>query len=50
VSVDIKDSGKAFTLALKAKNASRFGTYIADRLEDLYRDFQMSETVNKSGD
>ena len=48
--VDITDNGKAFTLALKAKNASRFGSYITDRLEELYREFQQSETVNKSGD
>jgi ParB family chromosome partitioning protein len=50
VSVDIKDTGKAFTLALKARNASRFGAYIADNLEELYRAFKESETVVKTGD
>lgn len=50
VSVDIKDTGKAFTLALRAKNASRFGAYIADNLEELYRAFKESETVAKTGD
>ncbi len=50
VSVNIKDTGKAFTLALKAKNASRFGAYIADNLEGLYRAFQESETVTKTGE
>ena len=50
VSVDIKDTGKAFTLALKAKNASRFGAYIADNLEELYRAFRESETSTKTGD
>lgn len=50
VTVDIRDTGKAFTLALKAKNASRFGAYIADNLEELYRSFKESETVTKTGD
>ena len=50
VSVDIKDTGKAFTLALKAKNASRFGAYIADNLDELYRAFQESQTSTKTGD
>ncbi len=50
VSVDIRDTGKAFTLALKAKNASRFGSYIADNLEELYRAFKESETSKKTGD
>ena len=48
--VDMKDSGKAFTLALKARNASRFGAYLADNLEELYRAFKESETVRKTGD
>jgi ParB family transcriptional regulator, chromosome partitioning protein len=37
-------------LALRAKNASRFGAYIADNLEELYRAFKESETVAKTGD
>jgi ParB family transcriptional regulator, chromosome partitioning protein len=50
VKVEIKDSGKAFTLALKAKNASRFGAYIADNLDELYRAFQGSQASIKTGD
>tara|TARA_Y100000815_G_scaffold274728_1_gene309795 strand:- start:79 stop:1074 length:996 start_codon:yes stop_codon:yes gene_type:complete len=40
VKVYTKDSGKAFTLALKSKDASRFGAYLSSRLERLYQDFQ----------
>ncbi|MEP7457529.1 plasmid partitioning protein RepB [Phyllobacterium sp. SB3] len=47
---NITNSGKAFTLALKAKDASRFGAYLADNLEELYRAFKESETVAKTGD
>ncbi|MEK1888373.1 MAG: plasmid partitioning protein RepB [Phyllobacterium sp.] len=47
---NITDSGKAFTLALKAKNASRFGAYIEGRLEELYRAFQEAESANKYTD
>jgi ParB family chromosome partitioning protein len=50
ISVDIKDTGKLFTLSLRAKNASRFGEYIADNLEELYRVFKESETSRKTGD
>ncbi len=50
IKVDMTSSGKAFTLALKAKNASRFGAYLADNLEELYRAFKESETVVKTGD
>ncbi|EJN00447.1 plasmid partitioning protein RepB [Phyllobacterium sp. YR531] len=50
IKVDMTNSGKAFTLALKAKNASRFGAYLADNLEELYRAFKESETVTKTGD
>ncbi|UES41939.1 plasmid partitioning protein RepB [Roseibium aggregatum] len=40
VKVSTKDSGKAFTLALKSKDASRFGAYLSNRLEHLYLEFQ----------
>ncbi|QND54579.1 plasmid partitioning protein RepB (plasmid) [Phyllobacterium sp. 628] len=50
LSAEMKDTGKSFTLALKAKNASRFGAYIADNLDELYRAFGESETVRKTGD
>lgn len=40
VKVSTKDSGKAFTLALKSKDASRFGAYLSNRLERLYQEFQ----------
>ncbi|WP_295807591.1 plasmid partitioning protein RepB [uncultured Nitratireductor sp.] len=40
VKVSTKDNGKAFTLALKSKDASQFGAYLSNRLERLYQDFQ----------
>lgn len=43
VKVATKDGGTAFTLALKAKDASRFGAYISQNLEQLYEEFQRTE-------
>lgn len=43
VSVTTKDTGKAFTVALKAKDASRFGAYLSENLEQLYRAFRELE-------
>ena len=40
VNANITDTGRAFTLALKARNASRFGAYITENLEELYRGLQ----------
>jgi ParB family chromosome partitioning protein len=40
VKVSTRDSGKAFTLAVKAKDASQFGAYLSKRLERLYQEFQ----------
>ncbi|MCO6188401.1 plasmid partitioning protein RepB [Rhizobium sp. L1K21] len=40
VKVSTKDSGRAFTLALKSKDASRFGAYLSNQLERLYQEFQ----------
>lgn len=44
VSASASQSGKSFTLALKSKDAARFGTYLSDRLERLYEEFQQSDT------
>jgi ParB family chromosome partitioning protein len=43
VGVTTKDTGKAFTLALRAKDASRFGAYLSENLEQLYRAFRELE-------
>ncbi|WP_353646267.1 plasmid partitioning protein RepB [Mesorhizobium sp. WSM2239] len=43
VRVTTKDTGNAFTLALKAKDASRFGAYLSENLEQLYRAFSELE-------
>jgi len=39
VSAQITNSGKAFSLSMKAKNASRFGNYLSSRLDGLYAEF-----------
>ena len=49
VLVSTKDAGRAFTLSLKSKDASRFGAFLSERLEDLYEDFQRNET-QRTGD
>ena len=49
VVVSTKDAGRAFTLSLKSKDASRFGAFLSERLEDLYEDFQRTET-QRTGD
>ncbi|RWC92779.1 MAG: plasmid partitioning protein RepB, partial [Mesorhizobium sp.] len=49
VSVTTKDTGKAFTLAVKAKDASRFGAYLSENLEQLYRAFRDLE-AKQTGD
>jgi ParB family chromosome partitioning protein len=49
VAVSTKDAGKAFTLSLKSKDASRFGAFLSDQLEDLYQEFQRTET-QQTGD
>ncbi len=43
VGVTTKDTGKAFTLAVRAKDASRFGAYLSENLEQLYRAFRELE-------
>ncbi|AYD05103.1 plasmid partitioning protein RepB [Neorhizobium sp. NCHU2750] len=39
VSAEITNSGKTFSLSMKAKNASRFGDYLSSRLNGLYAEF-----------
>lgn len=46
VSAQISNNGKAFTLAMKAKNAARFGKYLSDNLDRLYAEF-MDEMTNE---
>ncbi|RUZ33109.1 plasmid partitioning protein RepB [Mesorhizobium sp. M7A.F.Ca.CA.001.04.1.1] len=50
VRAKITDTGKVFTLALKAKEASPFGAFITDRLDELFEAFRQSETAKKTGD
>ncbi|MER9655762.1 plasmid partitioning protein RepB [Mesorhizobium sp. M0152] len=50
VRVKITDTGKMFTLALKSKEASPFGAFIADRLDELFEAFRESELAKKAGD
>ncbi|MFD2051892.1 plasmid partitioning protein RepB [Mesorhizobium calcicola] len=49
VTATIKSTGNAFNLALKSKDARRFGEFISENLESLYRAFRESESV-KTGD
>lgn len=46
VRAKITDDGKSFTLALKAKDASRFGAYISSNLDRLYEAFRDAEKGN----
>lgn len=51
VRAQISDTGKMFTLALKSKDASSFGSFIADRLDELFAAFRESEQAKeKTGD
>ncbi|MBD0416807.1 plasmid partitioning protein RepB [Oryzicola mucosus] len=45
VKVATRDTGRGFTLALKAKDASRFGAYLSEQLERLYKEFQGTEKM-----
>lgn len=40
LSAEFKPSGKTFTVALKAKNAGKFGRYLSDNIERLYEEFR----------
>ncbi|WP_426232337.1 plasmid partitioning protein RepB [Pararhizobium sp. DWP3-4] len=48
VAAEIKNSGKSFSLTMKAKNASRFGNYLSSKLDILYAQFLDEE--QKHGD
>ncbi|MER8464910.1 plasmid partitioning protein RepB [Mesorhizobium sp. M1396] len=50
VRAKITDTGKVFTLALKSKEASPFGTFIAGKLDELFEAFRESEMAKKTGD
>jgi ParB family chromosome partitioning protein len=50
VKAKIKDDGKQFTIALKAREASAFGAYIADNLDRLYEAFETTKDSRKNGD
>ncbi|MDW5318340.1 plasmid partitioning protein RepB [Rhizobium sp. PL01] len=48
VAAEIKNTGKSFSLSMKAKNASRFGNYLSSKLDVLYAQFLDEE--QKHGD
>ncbi|UVK50146.1 plasmid partitioning protein RepB (plasmid) [Mesorhizobium sp. AR02] len=50
VRANITDTGKVFTLALKSKEASPFGAFIAGKLDELFEAFRESEIAKKAGD
>ncbi|MBT1160050.1 plasmid partitioning protein RepB [Aminobacter anthyllidis] len=50
VRAKITDTGKVFTLALKSKEASPFGAFIAGKLDELFEAFRESEMAKKTGD
>ena len=43
VLAEIRNTGKAFSISMKAKNASRFGEYLSDKLDALYEQFLAEE-------
>jgi ParB family chromosome partitioning protein len=43
VSADIRNDGKIYTFALKAKDAGGFGDYIAENLADLYQAYRSKQ-------
>ncbi|WLS00701.1 plasmid partitioning protein RepB [Shinella sumterensis] len=43
MSADIRNDGKTYTFALKAKNAAGFGDYIAENLAELYRAYRSKQ-------
>ena len=43
ITATIKTTGNAFSLALRSKDAHRFGDYISENLESLYRAFRETE-------
>lgn len=47
VKVSTSDTGRSFTLALKSRDASRFGAFVSGRLERLYEEFQETDGEGK---
>ncbi|MCZ8548468.1 plasmid partitioning protein RepB [Mesorhizobium qingshengii] len=50
VQAKITDTGKVYTLALKSREASSFGAFISERLDELFEAFRASEAEKKTGD
>ena len=52
VSAEFKNTGKAFSLSLKAKDAGRFGQFLSSNLDRLYQQFRQEEESGsmKQGD
>ncbi|YBV94427.1 plasmid partitioning protein RepB (plasmid) [Phyllobacteriaceae bacterium JZ32] len=50
VTGDIRNTGKTFSLALKARDAGRFGEYLAENLDRFYEDFRNTEKAKQTGD
>lgn len=46
VAAEIKHTGKAYSLSMKAKNASRFGVFLSSKLDILYAQFLEDEMSN----
>jgi ParB family chromosome partitioning protein len=44
VAAKIKDTGKVYTLSLKANGAEGFGKYLSGKLDDIYADWQANGT------
>jgi len=50
IAASIRQSGRQFTIALKAEKAAAFGSFIADRLDRLYEEFEASVFNQPTGD
>jgi ParB family transcriptional regulator, chromosome partitioning protein len=50
VEASYRNTGKTFSLSLKAKDAGGFGQYISSHLEALYQAFKESRVRNETGD
>ncbi|MBU1386188.1 MAG: hypothetical protein KJ916_15235 [Alphaproteobacteria bacterium] len=49
VKITERQAGKTFTLALTAKDASKFGAFVSEQLEALYAAFHETDKL-KNGD
>ncbi|AWI62164.1 ParB family chromosome partitioning protein [Sinorhizobium fredii] len=45
LSAEFKNTGKSFSLSLKAKDAGKFGRFLTENLERLYEEFRKEEKV-----